>query len=207
MLGPFQGKPACVRIAWGKGVCGAAAARRESVLVPDVHEFPGHIACDSASNSELVVPMIADGRVEGVLDLDSPLFGAFRRNRPRRLRAARRGLSRKPAALFGWGGVAAASLAGTAAQPGRDQREAVPESEQQDEAQRTGPDAGMRPDDLADHDIDIAGEAERQGQRGRGNQDAADPMHVGASPRRRRRCGDRRRAPSAASPTARQGRC
>jgi len=76
-LGPFQGKPACIRIPWGEGVCGAAAARRESVLVADVHQFPGHIACDSASNSELVVPMIEDGRVEGVLDLDRPLFGRF----------------------------------------------------------------------------------------------------------------------------------
>jgi GAF domain-containing protein len=77
VLGPFQGKPACVRIAVGKGVCGTAAARGASVLVPDVHAFPGHIACDSASNSELVVPLIKTGRVVGVLDLDSPLLGRF----------------------------------------------------------------------------------------------------------------------------------
>ena len=77
VLGPFQGKPACVRIAVGKGVCGTAAARRETVLVEDVHAFPGHIACDSASNSELVVPLIKDGAVKGVLDLDSPKFARF----------------------------------------------------------------------------------------------------------------------------------
>ncbi|MBP6012950.1 MAG: GAF domain-containing protein [Alphaproteobacteria bacterium] len=77
VLGPFQGKPACVRIAVGKGVCGTAAARRETMLVKDVHAFPGHIACDAASNSELVVPLIKDGRVQGVLDLDSPLVGRF----------------------------------------------------------------------------------------------------------------------------------
>jgi L-methionine (R)-S-oxide reductase len=72
VLGPFQGKTACVRIAVGRGVCGTAVERRESVVVPDVHAFPGHIACDSASRSELVVPLIKDGRVLGVLDLDSP---------------------------------------------------------------------------------------------------------------------------------------
>jgi L-methionine (R)-S-oxide reductase len=77
VLGPFQGKPACVRIAVGKGVCGTAVARRETLLVEDVHAFPGHIACDSASNSELVVPLIKDGRVHGVLDLDSPNFSRF----------------------------------------------------------------------------------------------------------------------------------
>jgi GAF domain-containing protein len=77
VLGPFQGRPACVRIAWGKGVCGTAAARGASVLVPDVHEFPGHIACDPASRSELVVPLVEAGRVTGVLDLDSPLVGRF----------------------------------------------------------------------------------------------------------------------------------
>ncbi|NOT42442.1 MAG: GAF domain-containing protein [Alphaproteobacteria bacterium] len=77
VLGPFQGKPACVRIAVGKGVCGTAAARRETVLVEDVHAFPGHIACDSASNSELVVPLVKDGEVRGVLDLDSSLFSRF----------------------------------------------------------------------------------------------------------------------------------
>jgi L-methionine (R)-S-oxide reductase len=77
VLGPFQGKPACVRIAMGKGVCGTAAARRETLLVEDVHAFPGHIACDSASNSELVVPLIKGGKVIGVLDLDSPNFARF----------------------------------------------------------------------------------------------------------------------------------
>lgn len=77
VLGPFQGKPACVRIAVGKGVCGTAVARRETMLVEDVHAFPGHIACDSASNSELVVPLIKGGQVHGVLDLDSPKFARF----------------------------------------------------------------------------------------------------------------------------------
>ena len=77
VLGPFQGKPACIEIAPGRGVCGTAAARDKTQLVPDVHQFPGHIACDSASNSELVVPIHADGRVVGVLDLDSPYAGRF----------------------------------------------------------------------------------------------------------------------------------
>ena len=77
VLGPFQGKPACVRIHWGEGVCGAAAARQASIVVSDVHEFPGHIACDPASRSELVVPLVADGRVLGVLDLDSPVASRF----------------------------------------------------------------------------------------------------------------------------------
>ena len=77
VVGPFQGKPACVRIALGKGVCGTAAARRETVIVPNVHEFPGHIACDSASNSEIVVPMLEGERLVGVLDLDSPVLGRF----------------------------------------------------------------------------------------------------------------------------------
>ncbi|NLM41462.1 MAG: GAF domain-containing protein [Firmicutes bacterium] len=78
VLGPFQGKPACVRIALGRGVCGTAAQRRESIVVPDVHAFPGHIACDAASRSELVIPLIAqDGRLLGVLDLDSPTLGRF----------------------------------------------------------------------------------------------------------------------------------
>lgn len=87
VLGPFQGKPACVRIAIGRGVCGSAAAERRTMLVPDVHAFPGHIACDAASNSEIVVPMIrgardgaggpAGGELLGVLDLDSPKFGRF----------------------------------------------------------------------------------------------------------------------------------
>ncbi len=77
VLGPFQGKPACVRIKVGRGVCGTAAARRESVLVVDVHAFPGHIACDAASRSELVVPLIAGDRLLGVLDLDSPTPSRF----------------------------------------------------------------------------------------------------------------------------------
>jgi len=79
VLGPFQGKPACVRIGLGRGVCGTAAARREAVIVADVHAFPGHIACDAASRSELVVPILdpASGRLLGVFDLDSPLPGRF----------------------------------------------------------------------------------------------------------------------------------
>ncbi|MBB4233688.1 GAF domain-containing protein [Rhizobium esperanzae] len=77
VLGPFQGKVACVRIAVGKGVCGTAVAEARSVLVPDVHEFPGHIACDAASRSELVIPLVKDGRVVGVLDLDSPTARRF----------------------------------------------------------------------------------------------------------------------------------
>jgi GAF domain-containing protein len=77
LLGPFQGKPACVRIPIGRGVCGTAAARRETVIVPDVHAFPGHIACDSASNSEIVVPIVRDGELLGVLDLDSPVRSRF----------------------------------------------------------------------------------------------------------------------------------
>lgn len=77
VLGPFQGKPACARIPLGQGVCGSAAARGESVVVPDVHQFPGHIACDPASRSELVVPLISGGSVLGVLDLDSPSPGRF----------------------------------------------------------------------------------------------------------------------------------
>ena len=77
VLGPFQGKPACVRIAMGKGVCGTAAQRRESVVVPNVREFAGHIACDSASNSELVVPLMWRDEVVGVLDIDSPQFDRF----------------------------------------------------------------------------------------------------------------------------------
>jgi GAF domain-containing protein len=77
VLGPFQGKPACVRIRVGRGVCGAAVERAASVVVADVHAFPGHIACDGASRSELVVPLIAAGAVTGVLDLDSPDVGRF----------------------------------------------------------------------------------------------------------------------------------
>jgi L-methionine (R)-S-oxide reductase len=77
VLGPFQGQPACVRIRIGQGVCGAGAARCETVIVPNVHEFPGHIACDSASNSEIVVPMVKNETLFGVLDLDSPSLGRF----------------------------------------------------------------------------------------------------------------------------------
>jgi L-methionine (R)-S-oxide reductase len=77
VLGPFQGKPACVRIGMGKGVCGTAAARRETVLVEDVHAFPGHIACDSASNSEIVVPLMRGSELLGVLDIDSPRHARF----------------------------------------------------------------------------------------------------------------------------------
>jgi GAF domain-containing protein len=77
LLGPFQGRPACVRIAIGRGVCGTAAARRATVVVADVHAFPGHIACDPASNSEIVVPVLRNGRLVGVLDLDSPVPGRF----------------------------------------------------------------------------------------------------------------------------------
>jgi GAF domain-containing protein len=77
LVGPFQGKPACVRIPLGQGVCGTAAARRRTVLVEDVHLFPGHIACDSASNSEIVVPVLSGDRLVGVLDLDSPKRSRF----------------------------------------------------------------------------------------------------------------------------------
>lgn len=77
VLGPFQGLPACNRIAIGKGVCGTAVATREVQLIPDVHLFPGHIACDDASNSELVIPIIKENKVFGVLDLDSPIKNRF----------------------------------------------------------------------------------------------------------------------------------
>ena len=78
ILGPFQGKPACIEIPMGKGVCGTAAACGQTVLVPDVHKFDGHIACDGASNSEIVIPLVNSyGEVVGVLDIDSPLFDRF----------------------------------------------------------------------------------------------------------------------------------
>jgi len=77
VVGPFQGKPACVRIAMGKGVCGTAAVQRKTQVVRDVNQFAGHIACDSASNSEIVVPMIRNGELLGVLDLDSPKLARF----------------------------------------------------------------------------------------------------------------------------------
>ncbi len=79
VLGPFQGQPACVRIKIGQCVCGAGAAKCETVIVANVHGFPGHIACDSASNSEIVVPLMKDGRMIGVLDLDSPKLSRFDR--------------------------------------------------------------------------------------------------------------------------------
>lgn len=77
VLGPFIGRPACIRIAFGQGVCGTAAARAETQLVPDVHAFPGHIACDATSRSELVVPVLRGGRVLAVIDLDSPVLERF----------------------------------------------------------------------------------------------------------------------------------
>ena len=77
VLGPFQGKTACIRIPVGKGVCGTAVAENATQLVPDVHQFPGHIACDGASNSEIVIPLRKDGKVWGVLDIDSPVFDRF----------------------------------------------------------------------------------------------------------------------------------
>ncbi len=80
VLGPFQGKPACVRIPMGRGVCGAAAEQMMTLRVPDVHEFDGHIVCDLASRSEIVVPLISDGRLLGVLDIDSPQLARFCNN-------------------------------------------------------------------------------------------------------------------------------
>jgi len=77
VLGPFQGKPACVRISLGKGVCGTSAKKRESIVVPDVQLFPGHIACDSASRSEIVIPIVKNDKVLGVLDVDSPELNRF----------------------------------------------------------------------------------------------------------------------------------
>ena len=77
VLGPFMGKPACIEIPMGRGVCGASAAEKITLVVPNVHEFPGHIACDSASNSEIVVPLFKEGKVIGVLDIDSPHYSRF----------------------------------------------------------------------------------------------------------------------------------
>ena len=90
VLGPFQGKPACIRIALGRGVCGTAAASGETQVVADVHAFPGHIACDADSRSEIVVPLIRDGTVIGVLDLDSPKPGHFDEDDKAGLEAAAR---------------------------------------------------------------------------------------------------------------------
>jgi GAF domain-containing protein len=94
ILGPFQGRPACVRIPLGKGVCGTAAQSRKTLIVPNVQEFPGHIACDSASKSEIVVPLVKDGQVFGVLDIDSPILGRFNED-------DRQGLERLAEILFG----------------------------------------------------------------------------------------------------------
>ena len=77
VLGPFQGKPACIEIPMGRGVCGTAAMMNETLVVKNVHEFSGHIACDGASNSEIVIPLRANGNVVGVLDIDSPIFNRF----------------------------------------------------------------------------------------------------------------------------------
>lgn len=77
ILGPFQGKPACIKIPVGKGVCGTAVKESKTLVVPDVHQFPGHIACDCASNSEIVVPICKNGKIIGVLDIDSPQFDRF----------------------------------------------------------------------------------------------------------------------------------
>lgn len=90
VLGPFQGRPACVRIGLGKGVCGTAAHERRTIVVPDVDAFPGHIACDSASRSEVVIPLVKDGAVRGVLDLDSPTRGRFTGEDARGLEAVAR---------------------------------------------------------------------------------------------------------------------
>ena len=94
ILGPFQGKPACIVIPVGRGVCGTAAERNETVLVPDVHQFPGHIACDGASNSEIVIPLRKEGKVIGVLDIDSPVFDRFSRADQAGLEAAAEIISR-----------------------------------------------------------------------------------------------------------------
>lgn len=77
VLGPFQGKPACIEISIGRGVCGTAAQQKKTLVVPDVHAFPGHIACDGASNSEIVIPLMRGDEVFGVLDIDSPVFDRF----------------------------------------------------------------------------------------------------------------------------------
>lgn len=77
VLGPFQGKPACIEIAIGRGVCGTAVQQKKTLVVPDVHAFPGHIACDGASNSEIVIPLMRGDEVFGVLDIDSPVFDRF----------------------------------------------------------------------------------------------------------------------------------
>ena len=95
VLGPFQGRPACVRIALGKGVCGTAADRRQTIVVEDVNAFPGHIACDAASRSEIVVPLISGGSLLGVLDVDAPRVGRFDEEDRRGLEAVGRIVSRR----------------------------------------------------------------------------------------------------------------
>ncbi len=95
VLGPFQGLPACIRIPLGSGVCGTAAERRETLVVSDVHAFPGHIACDSASNSEIVVPLTVNGRLYGVLDVDSPEENRFGADEREFLEAVARLLERR----------------------------------------------------------------------------------------------------------------
>ena len=101
VLGPFQGKPACIEIPLGKGVCGTAAAEGRTVLVENVHTFPGHIACDSASNAEIVVPIRQNGRVAAVLDLDSPTVGRFTDDDREVLEAVGRVLEEELAGQFG----------------------------------------------------------------------------------------------------------
>ena len=96
VLGPFQGKPACIEIPVGKGVCGTAVKEEKTILVEDVHQFPGHIACDSASNSEIVVPIFKNGTVYGVLDIDSPYFARFTAEDQRGLEALVRALEESP---------------------------------------------------------------------------------------------------------------
>ena len=96
-VGPFQGKPACIHIEFGKGVCGTAATEDRTVVVPDVHQFPGHIACDSASNSEIVIPIHAGGKIAGVLDIDSPLFDRFSEDDRKALEALVREIETKTA--------------------------------------------------------------------------------------------------------------
>lgn len=92
VLGPFQGKPACIRIAVGKGVCGSAVQEGRTIRVEEVHEFPGHIACDGASNSEIVIPLRKNGEIWGVLDIDSPLVGRFTQEDQQGLEAAARAI-------------------------------------------------------------------------------------------------------------------
>ena len=103
VVGPFQGKPACVRIPVGKGVCGTAAANRKTIVVRDVHEFPGHISCDAASQSEIVVPLLRGDELLGVLDIDSPSVGRFDD-------ADRRGIERLAALFVRMSPASAASL-------------------------------------------------------------------------------------------------